>query len=42
MNRESYEKIVARSMEPQIQEKTIQYLTEHLKRVLRRQERVLI
>lgn len=42
LHQEIYRKIVKRSMEPQNQEKTIQYLTEHLKKILRRQERVLI
>lgn len=42
MDRSAYWKIAELAMEPQAQEKTIAYLTEHLRHFLRKQERVLI
>lgn len=42
MDRSTYWKIDALAREPEAQEKTIEYLYEHLRHFLRRQERVLI
>ena len=42
MDRSAYWKIEALAMQPQAQEKTIEYLWEHLRHFLRKQERVMI
>ena len=42
MDRSTYWKIAAMAAEPEAQEKTIEYLWEHLRHFIRKQERVLI
>ncbi len=42
MDRSAYWKIAELAMEPQAQEATIEYLTEHLRHFFRKQERVMI
>ena len=42
MDRSTYWKIDALAMEPEAQERTIEYLYEHLRHFFRKQERVLI
>lgn len=42
MEREAYQQIVERSLEKQVQERSIAYLAEHLGRFLKKRERVII